>query len=188
MTTEMHDVFRGVWAHVLLVETFQDGDQSVDGLTLCDSRNLVQWHLLSLLPGSQLGPLLIQFCPLYEPCRLALMIFGIGVIFPLPPDIAPLARLARTMQVELQGLAQSTDSEYASSMQRCWCLVLGGIVAAPEEKEWFVHELRGLLAVQGVSTWDQLKRLLRSILWWESACDAAGQQLWFEVNNIAMVY
>ncbi|KAL2797407.1 hypothetical protein BJX66DRAFT_297761 [Aspergillus keveii] len=185
--TEMHDVFRGMRAYVSLVETYQDGiDGGVDNLTLCDTRNLVQWHVMALAPASELGPLLAQFCPAYEACRLALVIFGVGVTFPLPPGVALFSKLVGALRVELQRLTQDNASQSVSSMQACcWCLVLGGIVAeAVEEKRWFVHELKRIVAALGISTWEQLKRVLRSFLWLDSACDMAGRQLWDEIQRI----
>ncbi|KAJ0421509.1 hypothetical protein BJY00DRAFT_300895 [Aspergillus carlsbadensis] len=185
--TEMHDVFRGMRAYIALVETHQDGvDGGVDNLTLCDTRNLVQWHVMALAPASELGPLLVQFCPVYEACRLALVIFGVGVTFPLPPGVALFARLARAIRVGLQCLARDYASQNVSSMQACcWCLVLGGIVTeAEEERGWFVQELRRTLAALGISSWEQLKRVLRSFLWLDSACDMPGRLLWVEVEKI----
>jgi hypothetical protein len=182
----MHDVFRGMRAYISLVETYQDGvDGGVDNLTLCDTRNLVQWHVMALAPASELGPLLVQFCPVYEACRLALVIFGVGVTFPLPPGVALFSKLASALRVELQRLTQDNASQNVSSMQACcWCLVLGGIVAEAEEKRWFVQELKRTQAALGISTWEQLKRVLRSFLWLDSACDMAGRQLWVEVERI----
>ncbi|KAL2855627.1 hypothetical protein BJX68DRAFT_230926 [Aspergillus pseudodeflectus] len=184
--TEMLDVFRGMRAYVSLIEAYQDGvDGGADNLTLCDTRNLVQWHVMALAPASELGPLLVQFCPVYEACRLALVIFGVGVTFPLPPGVALFAQLASAMRVEMQGLTADRAMQSVSSMQAyCWCLVLSGIVAeVEEERRWFVQELKQTLAALRVSTWAQLKRELRSFLWLDSACDAAGRQLWGEIER-----
>jgi hypothetical protein len=141
---------------------------------------------MALAPASELGPLLVQFCPAYEACRLALVIFGVGVTFPLPPGVALFSKLVGALRVELQRLTQDNASQSVSSMQACcWCLVLGGIVAeAVEEKRWFVHELKRIVAALGISTWEQLKRVLRSFLWLDSACDMAGRQLWGEIQRI----
>ncbi|KAL2812642.1 hypothetical protein BJX63DRAFT_241233 [Aspergillus granulosus] len=190
ITTQMYDTFRAMRAYVSLVEVYQDGaDGGVDTLTMCDIRNLVQWHVMALEPASELGPWLLQ-CPVYEACRLALMIFGVGVTFPLPPGVALFSKLASTMRVELQAaLEQRSVLENTRSIQACcWCLVLGGIVAEPhEEKQWFVQELRRTLAVLKISTWDQLKRVLRSFLWLDSACDVGGRQLWVEIDALLVV-
>jgi hypothetical protein len=186
ITTEMHDVFRGMRAYISLIEAYQDGvDGGADNLTLCDTRNLVQWYVMALAPANELGPLLTQFCPVYEACRLALVIFGVGVTFPLPPGVALFAQLASAMRVEMQCLMADRAMQNVSSMQACcWCLVLGGIVAEEEEeRRWFVQELKRTLAAMDVSTWAQLKRVLRSFLWLDSACDMAGRQLWGEIER-----
>lgn len=184
ITNEMYHIFCGVRTYLSLVENFQDGVQGVDHQTLCDARNLLQWHIMSLLPESQLGPVLLQLCPVYEACRLALMIFGVGIIFPLPADIAPLGHAARSMQLGLQMHSShhvGLESE-ALIQAQCWCLVLGGIAAGPQEREWFVHELRHMLPMLGVTIWTELKMVLKLFLWWDLACDSAGRQLWDEVS------
>ncbi|KAL3486010.1 hypothetical protein BJX62DRAFT_229093 [Aspergillus germanicus] len=188
ITTEMYDVFRAIRTYVSLVEVYQDGANGVlDGLTMCDNRNLVQWHVLSLAPASELD-LLLQLCPVYEACRLALMIFGVGVTFPLPPGIAQFSRLVSAIRFELQALlVQGSVLANVSSIQACcWCLILGGIVAEQQaERQWFVQELKDILAVLRISTWGQLKGVLRSFLWLDSACDPGGRQLWMEMDALS---
>lgn len=182
-TSEMYEIFHGAHVYQTLVERFEDGAQDVDRTILCDTRNLVQWHIMSLLPASQLGPVLLEFCPVYETCRLALMIFGVGIIFPLPTDVAPMSRLARLMQLELQMLQLDVAPENEWFIQaQCWCLVLGGIAAASSERAWFVQELRNISFLLGVSTYSYLKMILLNFLWWEKSCDWACRQLWDEVT------
>jgi hypothetical protein len=83
ITYDMQEIFRAARAYFALVDKYQDGIHvALD--TLADCRNLIQWHIMSLLPGSQLGTRLMDAYPLYESCRLALVIMGVGVVFPLP--------------------------------------------------------------------------------------------------------
>lgn len=184
MTDEMHVVFQGVRAYHCLVQRFQDGMQDVDQVDLCDVRNVVQWHIMALLPSSQLDPAIIQFCPVYEICRLALMIFGIGIVFPLPLSAIQLGQLSRMMQVALQLLLdfESLHGTQPPSMieAQCWCLVLGGMVAEPPQRAWYVEELRRVLSSLGISTWKMLKMTLHRFLWWEVSCEISGRQLWDE--------
>ncbi|KAH8705929.1 hypothetical protein BGW36DRAFT_19646 [Talaromyces proteolyticus] len=185
ITPEMHDVFRGLRQYVSLVEEYQHGVERIDHIILCDHRNLIQWHVMSLLPASQLGPVILPFCPMYEPCRLSLMIFAIGITFPLPPDTASLAKLARTLQIELKCLGQSDIFKNNESTEMYyWCLVIGGIVATVPEREWFVQELVRCTGTYDVSTWNDLEVVLKRCLWWNIACDSAAKQLWAEVEDL----
>ncbi|PTU23336.1 hypothetical protein P175DRAFT_0454989 [Aspergillus ochraceoroseus IBT 24754] len=184
MTNEMLDVFHGLRKYVSLVQAFQDGVQpGVDRGTLCDFRNLLQWHIMSLLPASQLGHVIIPFYPMYESCRLALIIFGVGITFPLPPETAPLEKLSKMLQIELESCDYSSLSGTPGATEiRCWCLVLGGIASTEtNSRKWFVQQLRRIATAQGLSTWDEVKVVLESTVWVERACDMAGSFLWDEV-------
>lgn len=181
ITYEMQEIFRAARAYFALVDKHQDGIHvALD--TLADYRNLIQWHIMSLLPGSQLGSRLTNAYPLYESCRLALVIMGVGVVFPLPPQSAPLLELARTLQAELQSTKDFAKAYSSVSIKLVyWCLVLGGIAATGfSERLWYVEEIRRLAEPYGLPDWDGIKQDLKTILWLDRACDFAGRLLWEE--------
>ncbi len=98
MPPEMQTIFQCHRKYVSEVEMYEDG-MPVGIDMLCDHRNIIQWHIMSLLPSAQLGSSNASTYPLYEACRLALIIFGIGVAFPLPPQSAPLVTLGRMLKI-----------------------------------------------------------------------------------------
>lgn len=167
-----------------LVERFIDGiGVFADAATiLCDSRNSLQWHIMSLAPASQLGIVPSDVTPGYETYRIALMIFGVGVVFPLPAQSAPLPKLVRLLQLELQSSPGSrTELPSIRSNIHLWCLFMGGIAATgTQEREWFVAELRRFCEHDAVSisTWDEVRVILKSVLWLDTACDSGGKDLW----------
>ncbi|KAL3465415.1 hypothetical protein BJX64DRAFT_285359 [Aspergillus heterothallicus] len=152
-TPELHDALQAARAYVALVERFLDGLYLGERYTqvLCDARNFVQWHIMSLLPANRLSSLLAsRNFWVYESCRLALIIFGVGVIFPLPPQSAPLVELARLLERQLRfgdnrnsmGLCFLSSDNAGLAKIRLWFLVMGGIAAfGTREREWFVGEL-----------------------------------------------
>jgi hypothetical protein len=181
ITYEVQEIFRAARAYFALVEKYQDGIYvALD--TLADFRNLIQWHIMSLLPGSQLDSRLMNAYPLYESCRLALVIMGVGVVFPLPPQSAPLLDLARMLQAELQS-TKDIAKVYSSVSTKLvyWCLILGAIAATGfSERLWYVEEIRRLAGPHGLPGWDGIKQDLKTILWLDRACDFAGRLLWEE--------
>ncbi|PTU23335.1 hypothetical protein P175DRAFT_0530445 [Aspergillus ochraceoroseus IBT 24754] len=182
---EMQNIFRGLQAYISLVQEHQEGMLAeVAGMTLCDFRNLLQWHILSLLPASHLGHDL-QFYPVYESCRLALVIFGVGIIFPLPLEASRLPTLATMLRSELASFNEKAlPQNPALAKLRCWCLLLGGIAAkGSQHRQWYVGELRAFAQIHSLSTWDEVKLMAKSISWLEIACDAAGMQLWDETRH-----
>ncbi|KAJ5891019.1 uncharacterized protein N7473_007247 [Penicillium subrubescens] len=182
---EMQKIFRGLRIYVELIETYQDGIQmGMD--TLCDYRNVIQWHVMSLLPSTQLGSAHVGFYPLYEACRLALLTFGVGITFPLPPQTAPLASLARMLQIELQVYSQAIQND-SLEVQRLysWCLMVGGIAGkGSSERSWYASKLQHYATSRGLSTWHEMRVELREVLWLDSACDLAGKMLWDEAMSL----
>lgn len=181
---EMQKIFRSLRIYLELIEAFQDGIQlGMD--TLCDYRNVIQWHIMSLLPSSQLGSAHVSFYPLYECCRLALVTFGIGIIFPLPPQNAPMASLAEMLQIELQAYSQVIQDEPLEVLKLYgWCLMMGGIVAKwSSHRSWYATKLKLYTTLRGLSTWYELKMELGAVLWLDSACDVAGKTMWDEARR-----
>ncbi|KAJ0421586.1 hypothetical protein BJY00DRAFT_107022 [Aspergillus carlsbadensis] len=193
MTEEMHSVFCAARAYVSIVDAYQQGSALAMNLAaICDHRNLLQWQIMSLPPVNEIGPVINGVCPMYEPCRLALMVLGVGVVFPLPAETTPLVDAARMLQIALQAYKYSTSSLVSpSTVARlevlrvyCWCVVLGGIASTgSHERVWFVHELRRVAAAMSVSSWSELHVVLRSILWFDEACSSAGKELFMEATH-----
>jgi hypothetical protein len=192
MTQEMHDVFRAARIYVSIVDAYQQGSAlAMNIAAICDHRNLIQWQIMSLPPVNETYHVLNGVCPpMYESCRLALMIIGIGVIFPLPAETAPLVEAARMLQIALQAYTYGTSSSMTTSevlRVYCWCVVLGGIASTGyPERAWFVQELSDVAAIILVSSWSELLSVLRSILWFDEACSSAGKELFMEATYLRL--
>lgn len=185
VSPEIQKIFRGLRIYIELIEAYQAGVQmGMD--TLTDYRNVVQWHIMSLLPSSQLGSAHASFYPLYECCRLALVTFGVGITFPLPPQTAPLPSLARMLQIELQIYSQAVQNQSLEEQKLYgWCLMVGGIAAKfSSERSWYANKLKLYAASWELSTWHEMRMELRAVLWLDSACDLAGHVLWDEAMTL----
>lgn len=178
----MQVIFRSQQTYLSEIEMYDDGVQ-VGTDVLCDHRNIIQWHIMSLLPSVQLGSSHAHLYPLYEACRLALIIFGIGVTFPLPPQSTPLVTVSRMLKIELQSCHHFAQNLPLSALGLyLWILTLGGIAATDSlERGWFIDRLKYHIACHGPATWHDFELELRSILWLDRACQSAGKLIWNEI-------
>lgn len=187
-TADLAEVFQAMKAYISVLETFQEEQYSTTEPDMCrisNQRNLVQFHLLSLPPAGEFDENFRQSYPVYEACRLAGLIFAVGVTFPLPVQRAPFIPLVERLQAELQASElESTWSSRGAVRVLVWVLMMGGIAATGRpERAWFVATLHRVTVSSGVSGWRELKLALESMLWLNSACDRAGKQLWDEFNE-----
>ena len=127
-TAEMVEVFQAMKAYTSIVEKYQDESTTKpDPCRLSNQRNFVQHRLLSLLPARKLDQDFRKSHPVYEICRLAGLIFGVGVIFPLPAQTAPLPTLVKLLQAELQESNFESDWWFPDAVGvLIWVLTLGG--------------------------------------------------------------
>jgi hypothetical protein len=185
LTQDMAIVIRGIRHYEAAVNAFLGGlIPRLDNAELCDRRNLVQHSVMSLLPASELQAE-TQVGAIYEPCRIALIIYCLTVIFPLPTQTAqePLATLSGALRniLECDDDFQSwTDS---SARLLVWIMVIGGVVARDrmDDRAWWVNCLRKR-TVNRITNFEDLKaKVLTEFVWLERSCDAAGAALWSEV-------
>jgi hypothetical protein len=185
-TAELAEVFQAMKAYTSIVEEYQDGSTTEPDLCrISNQRNFVQHRLLSLPPARNLDQDFRKSHPVYEICRLTGLIFGVGVIFPLPAQTTPFPALVKLLQAELQEPSLESDWWFPDAVGvLIWVLTLGGIAATGlPNRTWFVAALARVTARSGLSRWRDLNAVLDRILWLDSACDFGGQQLWEEVER-----
>lgn len=188
-TAELAEVFQVMKAFTCILEKYQDGSTTEPDLCrISNQRNFVQHRLLSLLPAGKLDWDFRKSHPVYEICRLAGLIFGVGVIFPLPVQTTPLPTLVKHLQAELQEPSLESAWWFPDAVEiLIWVLTLGGIAATGlPNRIWFVATLGRVSACSGLSNWRDLKLILDRMLWLDSACNVGGQQLWEEVSRLKL--
>ena len=91
---ELLAVMQSMQDYIELIKTYIRGTiMRLDMNRMVHYRNRAHHKLLTLPPAAELGGIFTYMYPWYEPCRLAALVFGIGVTFPLPVWAAPFARL-----------------------------------------------------------------------------------------------
>ncbi|KIW16370.1 hypothetical protein PV08_06421 [Exophiala spinifera] len=152
---------------------------------VADKRNLVQYRLLSLPPAEKMASVFRKNHPNYEPCRVAMLVYSLGVIYPLAPGMAPFERLAQDLRSSLIVVGLGATNWTSCNWLLLWILTVGGIASAHLElRAWFVAGLGRVAARKGLSTWAEVKEQLVRILWLDEACDDAGLELWKECEKI----
>ncbi|OQE35236.1 hypothetical protein PENCOP_c014G00474 [Penicillium coprophilum] len=181
-TPQMAEAFQAVHTYIEIIKAGPQHDISL----LADRRNLTQHTLLCLTPASDLFFSHPTHAATYEACRLAALIFGVGVLFPIPAQNTPLNKLARLIRsLLLQPSSSEIWSSPSTRLALIWVLTLGGIAAndAPE-RVWFVSTLGDVARKTGLNSWVSIKSIIGSMLWYDAACDLAAETLWQE--NISM--
>lgn len=182
VTPQMAEALQAAYTYIIIVQASLSTD--FDRSLLADQRNLTQFNLLSVLPVAELGTYFSHpsQATTYEACRVAAMIFGVGVIFPIPAPNSPLRQLARQLwSVLCEPTASTLWTSSQTRMPLLWMLTLGGIAAhGTAERPLFASELRRTARRTGLSFWLDLKQVLEMMLWYDLACDEAAESLWWE--------
>lgn len=180
-TPVMAEAFQAARVYTRIAEEYIQGSLTKPDLTLIvDQRNLVHYALLSL-PSSTLSHQTI-----YEASRLAALIYGVGVIFPLPSGSTPLPELSRRLQTVLQlPTSPSMWTSPEASIALLWILTLGSIAAetVPECRTWFISALGHAARQNRISSWSALRNAVSSVLWFGAACGEPGRKVWIEVER-----
>lgn len=90
-THQMAEAFQAVHTYIGIIKASLNF--TPDTSLLADQRNLTQHTLLSLSPASDISTFFSHptRAATYEACRLAALIFGVGVLFPIPAQNTPLS-------------------------------------------------------------------------------------------------
>jgi hypothetical protein len=184
LTVDLANVLETANVYIDTVRYFCEGLWTdLDLCMIADQRNFVQHAILSLPHAGEFGPVFYMAHPLYEICRLGCLVFGVGIIFPLPASTAPLPMLATLLKEQL---STKLNLQFPSEVSKLllWATVLGGIAASYSiERQCFVTALQIMSFNAGLSDWYELNLILERILWLDIAGDSAGKRLWEEANR-----
>jgi hypothetical protein len=176
ITTELAKVLGGMQAYTSILEAYQEGIlYNPDLCMIIDKRNFIQHSLLSLP--------VTQGYWAYDICRIATLIYGVGVVFPLPASTAPFTSLVSLLQAGLQN-SMAYVTEFSPDVVNffVWAIVMGGIAAsALPERTWYIAELAKITSYAHLACWADAKRSLKMILWSDIACETSGARLWEEM-------
>lgn len=119
---------------------------------------------------------------LYEPVRLVVLVFDVGILFPLPPATGAFARLVQWMKAALESISLEVLSD-GMAKALTWILFVGGVAAKGQlERVWYIERLSDLVEWQGMTRWNEVKQLLRNFIWMADAMDEEAMDLWDDIR------
>jgi hypothetical protein len=177
--------FSAVRGYNTLVKNYSQGFMShLEMGYIIELRNLIQYRVMSLPAVGEILDPYLDLPPTYGALRLALMAYTMMVLFPSPLEMDPHPRIAKQLRYELELTGVSLDIWMPMVELLLWVLMLGGISASDtEHRPWYVDQIQWLAPLLGLTSWDQVKETMTSIVWIDSPCDVEGQALWQEVQQ-----
>lgn len=169
-----------------LTEVIVDGNKiGLHDSYLWDARKWVQYQALNLPDSPSWGADVWnrQQEHLYEIMRLALNIYTLVAIFPLPAFTAPFDDLALPLLSEFGALQQEkTASELAILM---WACVVGALASTGTARyNGFVLHGRHLLQPLKIVSWTGLQQFIHGTLWYPEVSDLEGQHFWRALQEL----
>lgn len=187
LPNELVLLFKDMYSYTAVIELYMQGIFAgsfvgSDAPVMADRRNSIQHRALCLPSADQLS--MSEACPTYEPLRLATLIYSLLTIFPLVPIMAPFSQL--TIQLRQALFSQSLPRAWKTVPELfVWTLVIGGIASTkPETVTWFAAMLSQVAVATNLSSWADVKRILKSVLWLSAICDERGEELWKKADNL----
>jgi hypothetical protein len=117
-------------------------------------------------------------------CRLSALIFSEMVIFPFPAVQKIKPMLAERLRDALLDLLE-TSVETSHQRLLTWATVMGSIASTyNEHHEWFLEQLIQSLVDIDVQSWEGLRELCASFLWWDPVCTPPALAVWKEAKLI----
>jgi hypothetical protein len=64
-----------------------------------------------------------------------------------------------------------------------WLLSVGGLIASPAERHWFVGHLVPVVTDMNINCWEEMKPHLVKVIWLELFCEGPFRELFDEVQT-----
>lgn len=166
--------------NAMLAYYLSGNSQSPSLANFADARNRIQHDLLSLPQGDQLDAAIVSDLTAasttgYELMRISLLLYSFVVIFPIPFPFGPFIQL-RVMLREV--LTKPDTYRRLPNAIILWSLTIGSIIPTHEEKDWFAKRLIEIMSWTKVGSVEELKVILKSIIWQESVLDPFLGNIW----------
>ena len=189
---EYVDTFKVLADYTNILCAYHEGILHVPGVVIADSRNVLQHRLLDLptikelphsyganLSGDSISPNLYA----YEACRLAALIYGVMVTYPLPRSQHARGIALNALKELLGNVDLLSQGPHAAKLY-FWCLVISSIGAYDnDDRAWFILQTKELVAALDIRSWDEAERNLHMFAWLKCACSVAGRALWAELSR-----
>lgn len=177
-------VFHDIWGLTEIVDGYCHGTLSnADFSALMAKRNALQHRLMSIPPATEIDTGHFLCHAVYEPCRLATILYSIAVTLPVPMATGLHRNLVRLLKMAISEMdVQQCYTEVPHIL--LWTCTMGGVAASQtKERGFFVQVLARLLVTSRIHRWLKFKRIVKSFLWLESACDPGAHDLWDDISR-----
>lgn len=162
------DLQRCCW----LARQFQDEGARDAGISegfLAACVHNIQWRILNFPRGN----------PQSEVCRLATLVFCLGVLFPLSLR-RPIQQATEMLDQALQRIEFDRDRDDAFLF---WAVMIGGMAAYTDTHDdpldsAFGARLRRLREDLGLRSWNSAKCVLQQYVWQDVFCEKGGYAMW----------
>lgn len=174
-------VFHALRGYSSLLQGYADGRHfDLDLGYMFELRNFIHHHVLSLPPA--ILTVIGTGSRTYDSFRLALAIYSLLVMFPVPLVTDPYPNAARLLRCELELLPE--EERAAMPTLLLWILTLGGIASMETpHRLWFIGRLHLQLEELGITSWKGFTRKMETLVWLDSPCGLEGLALWNEVQQ-----
>jgi hypothetical protein len=186
MSEDLISVLVNLQQITLIIEAYAQGTlQNPNIVSLASRRNRAVHALLSLPTSEEIRWLPVdQSAALYESCRLAALVYVLATVFPLPPFTGVVVRLVP----QICAVIDAIDPEVLRGpavRTFIWALFLCGTGAeAVPQRPWFVKKLKAMFVSAGIDRWVELKVILSSHLWLDSAMNEPAFHLFDEIQHL----
>ena len=183
MSMDVKDIIQDMCHITIEIDNYCRGSTfTLSIAAINDIRNATQHALMSLPSADEISHWENDDRSRYETLRLAIILFSIAVVFPLPGVAEIRARVVRGLKVVIE--RSESESVWGDDPHTfLWILVFGGMSALDmDERSWFVKRLAGLSRTLNYLSWIDAANTMNEHLWLASACDTAGRELWEEVT------
>jgi hypothetical protein len=171
----------------MIVENYIRGRVSPrPGAALTDQRNFTQHALMSLPTAREIETNTGQLCDdLYEPCRLALLVYSFLVVFPFPPIIGLHEKITSRLQRSIVLMKQDLQFMGQSRLRfHLWILTMGAIISIGlPQRTFYIVEIRKVVPMLGLKDEDAFSEVLERFLWHPKTSRRDGQDLWRDVEG-----
>lgn len=179
----MLEVFDEMGTMTLAFEYYLSGEpDSLRRRDIHKIRTAVQHRLLCLPTASEIGiiPESEGGQYVYECCRLAGLIYGVAVVYPMPNSLLVLQDLVQRLKTAIETL---DIQRLGCGMNGVllWILVLGGVAALDTpQRSWYASKVAFVSTSMAIEIWGNAVDIMETFLWVDSACGQGGRMLWHE--------
>lgn len=150
---------------------------------LMDMRSTIQHRLLALPTFTNSLEETHSKSYINEVYRLSMLLYSIAVTYPIPVQKHVRQKLVVDLQIALRR-SRSLACWRQLPEGIFWPLYFGAIAANYiPERQWFIEQICTFKVTLSLHSWADVREIMDSFLWLDSACESGGKIVWAEICN-----